>query len=104
MCVMTRVFYMPKISILEKIRVTIVYVAALDMRSNGGTEDVGGAGDSDAALRSAGTLMSRVRAPPTAPWPDGGPESLRSACCGMALHRESNSIKSAQLNIYPLTQ
>ncbi|GFO30287.1 hypothetical protein PoB_005679200 [Plakobranchus ocellatus] len=40
---------------------------------------------SESALRSAGTLLSRVRAPPPAPWPDGGPESLRSPCCGLAL-------------------
>ncbi|GFO26214.1 hypothetical protein PoB_005271900 [Plakobranchus ocellatus] len=34
----------------------------------------------ESALRSAGTLLSPVRAPPPAPWPDGGPESLRSPC------------------------
>ncbi|GFO08812.1 hypothetical protein PoB_003531700 [Plakobranchus ocellatus] len=27
----------------------------------------------ESALRSAGTLLSRVRAPPSAPRPDGGP-------------------------------
>ncbi|GFO32814.1 hypothetical protein PoB_005931900 [Plakobranchus ocellatus] len=27
-------------------------------------------------------LLSRARAPPPASWPDGGPESLRSPCCG----------------------
>ncbi|GFO43647.1 hypothetical protein PoB_007015200 [Plakobranchus ocellatus] len=37
---------------------------------------VGGTVASESALRSAGTLLSRVRAPPPAPWPDGGPESL----------------------------
>ncbi|GFO08010.1 hypothetical protein PoB_003451500 [Plakobranchus ocellatus] len=42
---------------------------------------VGGTVASESALRSAGTLLSRVRAPPSAPWPDGGPESLRSPCC-----------------------
>ncbi|GFN78836.1 hypothetical protein PoB_000534200 [Plakobranchus ocellatus] len=45
---------------------------------------VGGTVDSESALRSAGTLLSRVRAMPPAPWPDGGPESLRSPCCGLA--------------------
>ncbi|GFO14956.1 hypothetical protein PoB_004146100 [Plakobranchus ocellatus] len=35
---------------------------------------VGGTVASESALRSAGTLLSRVRAPPPAPWPDGGPE------------------------------
>ncbi|GFN79621.1 hypothetical protein PoB_000612700 [Plakobranchus ocellatus] len=40
-----------------------------------------------AILRSAGTILSRVRAPPPALWPDGGPESLRSPCCGLALDK-----------------
>ncbi|GFN84792.1 tumor protein p53-inducible protein 13 [Plakobranchus ocellatus] len=42
-------------------------------------EGVGGTVARESALRSAGTLLSRVRAPPPAPWPDGGPESLRSS-------------------------
>ncbi|GFO32452.1 hypothetical protein PoB_005895700 [Plakobranchus ocellatus] len=42
--------------------------------------------DSESTLRSAGTLLSQVRAPPPAPWPDGGPESLRSPCCGLAVY------------------
>ncbi|GFO28447.1 hypothetical protein PoB_005495200 [Plakobranchus ocellatus] len=41
----------------------------------------------ESALRSAGTLLSRVRAPLPAPWPDGGPESLRSPCCGLAVYK-----------------
>ncbi|GFO20303.1 hypothetical protein PoB_004680800 [Plakobranchus ocellatus] len=36
-----------------------------------------GTADSESALRSAGTLLPRVRAPPPALLPDGGPESLR---------------------------
>ncbi|GFO26673.1 hypothetical protein PoB_005317800 [Plakobranchus ocellatus] len=48
---------------------------------------VGGTVASEPALRSAGTLLSRVRAPPPAPWPDGGPESLRSPCCGQATYK-----------------
>ncbi|GFO32241.1 hypothetical protein PoB_005874600 [Plakobranchus ocellatus] len=39
------------------------------------------------ALRSSGTLLSRVRAPPPATWPDRGPEILRSPCCGMAIYK-----------------
>ncbi|GFO33672.1 hypothetical protein PoB_006017700 [Plakobranchus ocellatus] len=39
---------------------------------------------SESALRSAGNLLSRVLAPPPAPWPDLGPESLRSPC-GLAI-------------------
>ncbi|GFO48996.1 hypothetical protein PoB_007550100 [Plakobranchus ocellatus] len=38
------------------------------------------------ARRSAGILPSWVRAPPPAPWTDGGPKSLRSPCCGLAIH------------------
>ncbi|GFO03677.1 frizzled-9-like [Plakobranchus ocellatus] len=49
---------------------------------------VGGTVASESALRSAGTLLSRVRAPPTASWPDGGPESLRSPCCGLAIYKK----------------
>ncbi|GFN89572.1 hypothetical protein PoB_001607800 [Plakobranchus ocellatus] len=46
--------------------------------------------DSESALRFAGTLLSRVRAPPPAPWPEGGPESLISSCCGFAIYKEPN--------------
>ncbi|GFO49839.1 hypothetical protein PoB_007634400 [Plakobranchus ocellatus] len=49
---------------------------------------VGGTVASESALRSAGTILSRVRAPPPAPWPDGGPESLRSPCCGLAIYKK----------------
>ncbi|GFO43154.1 hypothetical protein PoB_006965900 [Plakobranchus ocellatus] len=42
----------------------------------------------ESALRSAGTLLSRVRAPLPAPWPDGGPKSLRSPCCGLAIYKK----------------
>ncbi|GFO23755.1 hemocyte protein-glutamine gamma-glutamyltransferase-like [Plakobranchus ocellatus] len=46
---------------------------------------------SESALRSAGTLLSRVRAPLPALWPDGGPKRLRSPCCGLALYKKPNS-------------
>ncbi|GFO37092.1 hypothetical protein PoB_006359700, partial [Plakobranchus ocellatus] len=52
---------------------------------------IGGVGSTvacESALRSAGTLLSRVRAPLPAPWPDGGPESLRSPCCGLAIYKK----------------
>ncbi|GFO41820.1 hypothetical protein PoB_006832500 [Plakobranchus ocellatus] len=49
---------------------------------------VGGTVASESALRSAGILLSRVRAPLPAPWPDGGPGSLRSPCCGLATKRK----------------
>ncbi|GFN98214.1 histone-lysine N-methyltransferase SETMAR [Plakobranchus ocellatus] len=42
----------------------------------------------ESALRSAATLLSRVRAPLLAPWPDGGPESVRSSCCGLAIYKK----------------
>ncbi|GFO22186.1 hypothetical protein PoB_004869100 [Plakobranchus ocellatus] len=41
---------------------------------------VGGTVASESALRHTGAILSRVRAPPPAPWPNGGPESLRSPC------------------------
>ncbi|GFO29075.1 hypothetical protein PoB_005558000 [Plakobranchus ocellatus] len=52
---------------------------------------LGGVGSTvacESALRIAGTLLSRVRAPLPAPWPDGGPESLRSPCCGLAIYKK----------------
>ncbi|GFO18614.1 hypothetical protein PoB_004511900 [Plakobranchus ocellatus] len=51
-----------------------------------GSWDVGGTVASESALRSTGTLLSRVRAQPPAPWPDGGPESLKSPC-GQAIYK-----------------
>ncbi|GFO44625.1 hypothetical protein PoB_007113000 [Plakobranchus ocellatus] len=52
---------------------------------------VGGTVASESALRSAGTLLSRIRAPPPAPWPYGGPESLRSPCCGLAILKKKTN-------------
>ncbi|GFO05942.1 hypothetical protein PoB_003244700 [Plakobranchus ocellatus] len=52
---------------------------------------LGGVGDTvacESALRSAGTLLSRVRAPPSAPRPDGGLK--RSPCCGQAIYKDTN--------------
>ncbi|GFO47862.1 hypothetical protein PoB_007436700 [Plakobranchus ocellatus] len=34
---------------------------------------IGGTVACESALKSAGTFLSRVRAPPSVPWPDGGP-------------------------------
>ncbi|GFO06622.1 hypothetical protein PoB_003312700 [Plakobranchus ocellatus] len=42
---------------------------------------VGSSVDNESALRSAVILLTAVRVPPLAPWPDGEPESLRSSCC-----------------------
>ncbi|GFN96461.1 hypothetical protein PoB_002296700 [Plakobranchus ocellatus] len=53
-----------------------------------GSLGVSGTAVSESALRSAGTLLSRVRAPLPAPWPDGGPKSLRSTCCGLAISKK----------------
>ncbi|GFO13089.1 hypothetical protein PoB_003959400 [Plakobranchus ocellatus] len=39
---------------------------------------LGGSMDSGSAFLSVEILLSRVGAPPPGPWPDGGPESLRS--------------------------
>ncbi|GFO37940.1 leucine-rich repeat serine/threonine-protein kinase 1 [Plakobranchus ocellatus] len=57
----------------------------------------------ESALSSAGTLLSRVRAPLLAPWPDGGPESLRSPCCGLAIYKKlknSNSLDISETDKY----
>ncbi|GFO42276.1 hypothetical protein PoB_006878100 [Plakobranchus ocellatus] len=48
---------------------------------------VGGTVACESALRSAVTLLSRVRAPPSAPRPDGGPKSLRLPCRGLAIYK-----------------
>ncbi|GFN83493.1 hypothetical protein PoB_000999900 [Plakobranchus ocellatus] len=55
---------------------------------------VGGTVASESALRSAGALLSRVRALPSAPWPDGGPESLRSPCCGLATYKNQTYMQA----------
>ncbi|GFN87136.1 hypothetical protein PoB_001364200 [Plakobranchus ocellatus] len=52
---------------------------------------------SESAMRSAGTILSRVRAPQPAPWPDGAPESLRSPCCGLAIYK--NQICSSTIRL-----
>ncbi|GFO45822.1 hypothetical protein PoB_007232700 [Plakobranchus ocellatus] len=43
-------------------------------------------------MRSAWTLLSRVQAPPPVPWPDGGSESLRSPCYGLAIYKKTPQI------------
>ncbi|GFO03513.1 hypothetical protein PoB_003001800 [Plakobranchus ocellatus] len=48
---------------------------------------VGGTVDNESALRSAGILLSWVRSPSPTPWPEGGPESLRSPDCGHSIHK-----------------
>ncbi|GFO09171.1 hypothetical protein PoB_003567600 [Plakobranchus ocellatus] len=70
----------------RKLKLDILY-ASEDLGSNYTSADKrGGVGDivaSESALRSAGTLLSRVPASPLAPWP----ESLRSPCCGLAVYK-----------------
>ncbi|GFN91651.1 hypothetical protein PoB_001815700 [Plakobranchus ocellatus] len=51
---------------------------------------VSGSVASESALIPAGTLLLRVRAPSSSFWPDGGPESLRSPCCGLAIYKTNN--------------
>ncbi|GFO10917.1 hypothetical protein PoB_003742200 [Plakobranchus ocellatus] len=43
---------------------------------------VGGIVDSELTLRSARILLSRIRTLSPVPQSDGGPQSLRSSCCG----------------------
>ncbi|GFN76427.1 hypothetical protein k02a2.6-like [Plakobranchus ocellatus] len=40
-----------------------------------------------AAPRSAENLLSQFQALPRAPWPDGGPESLKSPSCELATYK-----------------
>ncbi|GFO02968.1 pre-mRNA-processing factor 6 [Plakobranchus ocellatus] len=47
--------------------------------------------DGNSALRSAGTLLLQVLTLPLAPWLDGGPENLRSPCCGLAVHHKNKT-------------
>ncbi|GFO10987.1 hypothetical protein PoB_003749200 [Plakobranchus ocellatus] len=42
---------------------------------------------SESALRSEGTLLSRVRVPPPTPWSGGGPESLSSPYCELTIYK-----------------
>ncbi|GFO06977.1 G-protein coupled receptor grl101 [Plakobranchus ocellatus] len=49
---------------------------------------VGGTLARESVLRSVGILLLRVQAPPSVPWPDEGPESLRSPCCGLAIFND----------------
>ncbi|GFO34167.1 reverse transcriptase [Plakobranchus ocellatus] len=42
---------------------------------------------SEAALKCAEIPPSWLRAPPPALWSDGEPESLRSLCCGLVIHK-----------------
>ncbi|GFN75976.1 hypothetical protein PoB_000248200 [Plakobranchus ocellatus] len=46
---------------------------------------IGGTVASESALRSAGTLLTRIRTPLPAPWPDVERKSLRSHCYGLAI-------------------
>ncbi|GFN74902.1 cephalotocin receptor 1 [Plakobranchus ocellatus] len=46
----------------------------------------------ECALKYVGTLLSRDQALPSAPRPDGGLESLRSSCCGLAIHKKQPTL------------
>ncbi|GFN76957.1 hypothetical protein PoB_000346300 [Plakobranchus ocellatus] len=61
--------------------VTSVVRGHLDYRGDGGTMA------SESALRSAWALLSRIRTPPGATWPEEGLKSLRSPCYGLALNK-----------------
>ncbi|GFN80637.1 hypothetical protein PoB_000714300 [Plakobranchus ocellatus] len=65
---------------------------------------VGGTVNSESALRSAAIPLSQVRAPPPAPWPDGGPESLRSPCCGLDIYTSDGLIRAYSIILNSLLQ
>ncbi|GFN99843.1 hypothetical protein PoB_002634900 [Plakobranchus ocellatus] len=68
-----------------------------DENTDDDDDDNDGSGDDDdddaIVLRSYPTYTKRIRsetcrrAPQRVPWPDGGPESLRSPCCGLAINK-----------------
>ncbi|GFO24315.1 hypothetical protein PoB_005082000 [Plakobranchus ocellatus] len=59
---------------------------------------VGGPEDSKPAVRSAG--LTWIRSPTPTPWRDGGPESLRSPCCGLIIYKsQTKPICSLELEI-----
>ncbi|GFN89112.1 hypothetical protein PoB_001561800 [Plakobranchus ocellatus] len=62
-----------------------------NLEISGKLAGVGGTVASESAMRSAGTFLSQAQAPPPAPWPDGGPRSLRSACCGLAIYKNQTT-------------
>ncbi|GFN87584.1 hypothetical protein PoB_001409000 [Plakobranchus ocellatus] len=57
---------------------------------------LGGTVDSESALKFAGTL-SRVRALALSSLPEGQPESLRSSCCGLPIHKKANQTCSSPI-------
>ncbi|GFO45440.1 glutamate receptor subunit protein glur5, partial [Plakobranchus ocellatus] len=60
-------------------------------------KSVGGTVDSESALRSAGTLLSRVRTLQPAPSFEGGPENLISPCCRLTIYKNPNSFGASHL-------
>ncbi|GFN92837.1 hypothetical protein PoB_001934300 [Plakobranchus ocellatus] len=58
----------------------------------GQNRGVGGTVTSESTLRSAGNPLSQVQVLRLTRWPDGGPESLRSRCCGLvAMYKNLDS-------------
>ncbi|GFN90372.1 hypothetical protein PoB_001687800 [Plakobranchus ocellatus] len=51
------------------------------------SEGVGGTEDKQTRPEICRDTSVGIRAVPLAPWPDGGPESLRSLRCGLATHK-----------------
>ncbi|GFO10828.1 hypothetical protein PoB_003733300 [Plakobranchus ocellatus] len=49
---------------------------------------------------SAGTLLSWVRAPQPMPRPDGGPVSLGSTFCGLAIYKNQTKPQQDDLRLY----
>ncbi|GFN86701.1 hypothetical protein PoB_001320700 [Plakobranchus ocellatus] len=60
----------------------------------------GGTVARESALRFAGTLLSRVRAPSPAPWPDRERESPRSPRCGLAITKTSSTFLYKTMDLF----
>ncbi|GFO08277.1 ubx domain-containing protein 10-like [Plakobranchus ocellatus] len=73
---------------IEMISEVVCDMPGIWTESSSALRDVGGKVAIEPALRSEGNLLSRVQALPPALWPDEGLESLRSACCRLAMYNQ----------------
>ncbi|GFN82645.1 hypothetical protein PoB_000915100 [Plakobranchus ocellatus] len=80
-------FMVPRVAMLNG---QLTPCKRLSVQGHLSLHSIGNTVNSETALRSAGTLLSRVRVPSQAYLPGKRPESLRSPCFG--------------LNIYPKTK
>ncbi|GFN92156.1 hypothetical protein PoB_001866200 [Plakobranchus ocellatus] len=85
--------------VLQEPVLAICDAKGLPAQTKATAQGVVGTVASESAQRSAGTLLSQLRAPPPAPWPNEGPESLRSPCCALAIHKNQTTLFSSALAV-----